>query len=59
MINEEIWIMIPRCEYGYKASNLGRIKSFKKNKIDGEILEFKPNKYGDLYGIFYDNKNPK
>lgn len=34
----EIWRKIDWFCDDYKVSNLGRIKSFKKNKIDGELL---------------------
>lgn len=42
---KEIWKDIPD-RFGYKASNLGRIKSFLSNKKDGKILSHRQDKDG-------------
>jgi len=55
---EEIWKNIDGYNGDYQVSSLGRVKSFKQNKIDGKILKFKKNN-GYFEIRLYKNNKPK
>jgi hypothetical protein len=48
------WRSIPS-HPDYQASNYGRVKSFKNDKINGRILKASPNSHGYLQVIVYTN----
>lgn len=58
-MDKEIWKDIPEYEKLYQVSNLGRVKSFCKNKQEGNILSFSINPKGYYQIILTKSKKPK
>lgn len=55
-MQKEIWKDIKGYEGKYQVSNLGRVKSFIVDSVDGKILKSKVNKRGYICHMFYDAK---
>jgi sRNA-binding regulator protein Hfq len=56
---KEIWKKVKGFESSYEVSNLGKVKSFKIDKVNGMILKPSINKWGYYNVILYAQQKPK
>ncbi len=55
-MEKEVWRDIKGYEGQYQVSNLGKVKSFMKDPINGRLLKSKLNKQGYVCHMFWDAK---
>ena len=56
---EEIWKPIESYEGRYEVSNLGRVRSFAQDRLNGKIKDGHPVRKGYLHILLYDGKGKK